>query len=74
MNYRYINTASYNGDDGPEICDVIENTTEQVIMSNITLPKARELVRHLNFGGGFDGKTPAFFLDAFPLSKNIDDF
>jgi hypothetical protein len=24
--------------------------------------KAKEMVRHLNFGGGFDGHTPAFFL------------
>jgi hypothetical protein len=24
--------------------------------------KAKDLVRHLNFGGGFDGFTPAFFL------------
>jgi hypothetical protein len=26
------------------------------------MSKAKELVRHLNFGGGFDGSTPAFFL------------
>jgi hypothetical protein len=26
------------------------------------MAKAKEMVRHLNFGGGFDGSTPAFFL------------
>jgi hypothetical protein len=26
------------------------------------MSKAKEMVRHLNFGGGFDGSTPAFFL------------
>lgn len=54
--------------------EVIETHTDQVIKSALSGPEAKSLVRHLNLGGGFDGKTPAFFLDAFPLSKNIDDF
>lgn len=63
MNYRYINTANYGGSDGPEVCDVVENTTNQVIKSGLSLQKAKEIVRHLNLGGGFDGFTPAFFLN-----------
>jgi hypothetical protein len=27
--------------------------------------KAKEMLRHLNFGGAFDGTTPAFFLQKF---------
>lgn len=68
MNYRYINTANYGGSDGPEVCDVVENTTNQVIKSGLSLQKAKEMVRHLNLGGGFDGWTPSFFLQQIPQS------
>lgn len=42
--------------------DVLEIKTDQIVKCGLTLGKAKELVRHLNFGGGFDGSTPAFFL------------
>jgi hypothetical protein len=42
--------------------DILEVKTDQIIKSGLPLRKAKELCRHLNFGGGFDGFTPSFFL------------
>lgn len=42
--------------------DILETKTNQLVMRGLGMRKAKELVRHLNFGGGFDGFTPAFFL------------
>jgi len=42
--------------------DIIEIKTEQIVKSGLGMKKAKELCRHLNFGGGFDGWTPTFFL------------
>jgi hypothetical protein len=42
--------------------EVTETGTMQVIKSSMTHGEAKALCRHLNFGGGFDGFTPAFFL------------
>ena len=42
--------------------DILEVKTDQVVKRGLGIRKAKELVRHLNFGGGFDGSTPAFFL------------
>ena len=42
--------------------DILEVKTDQIIKRGLGLRKAKDLVRHLNFGGGFDGSTPAFFL------------
>lgn len=67
MNYRYVNVSS-------GICNVVENITEQTVKSGIPAASAREMTRHLNLGGGFDGFTPAFFLEAFPLFKDSIDF
>jgi hypothetical protein len=41
--------------------EVVEVGTHQIIKSDITKEEAKTLCRHLNFGGGFDGWTPAFF-------------
>lgn len=43
--------------------DVIETKTNQIIATNISMPNAKAMVRHLNFGGGFDGFTPSFFIE-----------
>ena len=43
--------------------DVIETKTDQVIASSIPMREAKAMVRHLNLGGGFNGSTPAFFLN-----------
>jgi hypothetical protein len=42
--------------------DILELMTDQIVRRGLSRPKAKEVVRHLNFGGGFDGHTPAFFL------------
>jgi hypothetical protein len=44
--------------------DVLEETTSQVIKSfpGEKFLEAREFMRHLNLGGGFDGWTPTFLL------------
>ncbi len=49
--------------------DVVETKTDQVIASSIPMPEAKEMVRHLNFGGGFNGNTPSFFLQK---SKSLE--
>lgn len=42
--------------------DILETKTDQIVLKGLGMRKAKEMVRHLNFGGGFDGSTPAFFL------------
>jgi len=42
--------------------DILETRTDQIVLKGLGMRKAKEMVRHLNFGGGFDGQTPAFFL------------
>jgi hypothetical protein len=42
--------------------DILETKTNQIVLKGLGMRKAKEMVRHLNFGGGFDGSTPAFFL------------
>ena len=42
--------------------NVVECGTKQIIKSDMGHLEAKSLCRHLNFGGGFDGFTPEFFL------------
>lgn len=42
--------------------EVYETATDQIIKKFSTKSEARELMKHLNLGGGFDGWTPSFFL------------
>ena len=42
--------------------DILETKTDQIVKRGLPMHRAKEMVRHLNFGGGFDGFTPAFFL------------
>ncbi len=51
VNYRIINNS------------VIEVSTGHIIMQQISSSKLKSTCRHLNFGGGFDGWTPKFFLE-----------
>jgi hypothetical protein len=46
--------------------EVLEIPTKQVLKSFPNREDARSMVRMLNFGGGFDGFTPTFFL------KNVE--
>lgn len=65
VNYKIVNDTQH-VDTGAGCVerggDIIETKTDQIIKRGLVLGKAKELVRHLNFGGGFDGSTPAFFL------------
>jgi hypothetical protein len=40
---------------------IFENSTEQEIISVSDFKNAKEIMRNLNMGGGFDGFTPPFF-------------
>lgn len=54
INYKVISNKN-------EFC-VLETQTNLIINKFNNNKDARNLVRHLNFGGGFDGFTPTFFL------------
>ena len=69
---------SYNLVEGQDrsMYDVVEETTGQVIKSftGDKFLEARNFMRHLNLGGGFDGFTPSFVLKNFmlPTKKPIN--
>lgn len=50
-----------------KIVEVVEGEVKE-ITSNKDENKIRDLQRHLNFGGGFDGWTPDFFLQRLEIS------
>ena len=62
MNYRMIEK------DG--LFRVMEKPTEMIIASLPTKEEARKFLRHLNFGGGFDGFTPAFMRQKYFFSND----
>lgn len=53
MNYRVVEGSNYT---------VVETTTEQIINTFSTMKEAKNYMRYLNLGGGFDGWTPQFML------------
>lgn len=67
VNYKIQNSGRWQFDEHSKVSghflhEVVENTTGHVIKTDMTHGQAKTLCRHLNFGGGFDGFTPAFFL------------
>lgn len=67
VNYKVQNAGKWKFDKAGEpsghfLYEVLETNTNQLIESNMTQAQAKSLCRHLNFGGGFDGWTPTFFL------------
>jgi hypothetical protein len=65
VNYKIVNTGKIvdvGGGFGEMAADIVETKTDQIVIKSVCMAKAKEMVRHLNFGGGFDGSTPAFFL------------
>ena len=50
--------------------DIIETTTDQVLINGIDYDKARKITKNLNLGGGFDGKTPEFFCSRLKVGAN----
>lgn len=46
---------------------IYEDQTEQIIKYGMSKEAARSMTRKLNFGAGFDGNTPKFFLNTFKV-------
>lgn len=61
VNYKIV-THSQDDDVTRVVSSILEVATEQFVATGLHDMSARDLVRHLNFGGGFDGFTPTFFL------------
>ena len=65
MNYK-LNVDKSNG-----IVSVIETMTNSTIKTFFEQKDAKEFLRHLNLGGGFDGFTPSFILKkVYPFDQN----
>ena len=45
--------------------NVVEHSTDHVIVTLKNKDEAKKIMRNLNFGAVFDGWTPAFFLKSF---------
>ena len=69
VKYKIVNTGQHVDIGGGYVelgGDVLETKTNQLVVGGVVMRKAKEIVRHLNSGGGFDGETPAFFLKNIP--------
>jgi hypothetical protein len=65
MNYKTVQ-----GEKNCSIYNVVETTTNQVIKTFKDHKDAKEFMRHLNLGGGFDGFSPTFILKS--VTSNIN--
>lgn len=63
VNYKVTNYQAHISNPSAQTADVVEVATDLTIKAGIPVKEARDLCRHLNFGGGFDGNTPPFFLE-----------
>lgn len=61
VNYKVTNYKAHISAPAKQTADVVEVGTGLTIKADISVQEARDLCRHLNFGGGFDGWTPGFF-------------
>lgn len=68
-----VEWANSNAVGGYFLYEVVESTTEQVVKTDMTQSEAKAMCRHLNLGGGFDGWTPAFFLEQNPIAYESED-
>ena len=57
-NYEIITFPLLNGD---KVFDIYERNTELRVKTFNSYNKAKEIVKNLNSGGGFNGWTPTFF-------------
>jgi len=64
VNYKIKNNPNNN-------FEVIETSTEQIVATFSAQKDAKQLLRHLNLGGGFDGWTPQFMLKKIKLKHNF---
>lgn len=67
MNYKVTNYTAKLIAPAIHCADVVEVPTGLTIRSQVSVEEARALCRHLNFGGGFDGYTPSFFLQKLEI-------
>jgi hypothetical protein len=56
------------------VYEIIETQTGNIIAGNLDQHQAKTTCRHLNFGGGFDGHTPEFFLQKTKISYDEESF
>lgn len=54
-------------DDTFKVVEVIEGEVKDIV-TGLSQIRAKEISRHLNFGGGFDSRTPDFFLQKLELA------
>lgn len=54
-------------DDKFKVVEVVDGEVRD-ILTNMNEESAKEMSRNLNFGGGFDGWTPNFFLQTLAIS------
>lgn len=54
--------------------EIVETQTGNIVAGNLDANQAKTTCRHLNFGGGFDGWTPAFFLSKPKFSFDENSF
>lgn len=54
-------------DDKFKVVEVVDGEVKEIAVG-LPEAKAKEISRALNFGGGFDGRTPDFFLQRLPIS------
>jgi hypothetical protein len=73
VNYKVTNYQAHISKPTKQTADVVEVTTGQTIKNQVPVQEARELCRGLNFGAGFDGLTPAFFLKKVQTIEFDDD-
>ena len=50
MNYKLVNYQAHILTPQTQYADVLEAATDQIIKEQMHVPKARELIRHLNMG------------------------
>jgi hypothetical protein len=64
MNYKIVEGLFHPADSEKNcpVYKVTETATSQVVKIFMDPRQAKEYLRHLNFGGGFDGWTPSFML------------
>lgn len=59
MEYSYINPTY----------DIVETQTYTVVKNEMQQLEAKQMCRQLNFGAGFDGFTPTFFLEKLSVNN-----
>ena len=68
VSYKIVNLNKARGD-VISYCDILETTTNQLLLTSIPLSDAKDRCKELNYGAVFDGWTPAFFLVETKINK-----